>query len=262
MEESHTIIIKKELPNDEIDITDIMVEAVDEMCPVSGSDIIHKHDDIVKLEPEPAEANEIHSGFEISFGPSKSYNRNENDFLEEAIGSTPFKGKIDFSKFIKQEYPHEAAKILVKDLYLDTSLGDLNDSPQSPPAMDDSSLENCNNDRPILDDKVTSNDNKHAEIKREPNTLDEHYVNEDDISDFSSKGEDDDFDPQYIYTEPCTSRAKPTNKKRHTCKTCKKGFTAPSLLKIHEVLHSNERKHKCDECDKCFKQACNLTFGK
>ncbi|XP_023239227.1 zinc finger protein 431-like [Centruroides sculpturatus] len=40
----------------------------------------------------------------------------------------------------------------------------------------------------------------------------------------------------------------------HCCKICKKEFQSKSILKQHELTHSEERPFKCDICDKGFKK--------
>ena len=61
------ITIKTELPNDDtVDIADMMVEAVDEMCAVPNANkMLEQEDQVkVKLELEPEEVNKMHSNFE------------------------------------------------------------------------------------------------------------------------------------------------------------------------------------------------------
>lgn len=44
-----------------------------------------------------------------------------------------------------------------------------------------------------------------------------------------------------------------TKRKCYRCDQCEKTFKNPSKLKLHLVVHSNDRPFKCDQCDKGFK---------
>ena len=43
-----------------------------------------------------------------------------------------------------------------------------------------------------------------------------------------------------------------TKERRYKSKHCEKSFRAPSGLKLHSVVHSNERPYRCSQCDKGF----------
>ena len=45
---------------------------------------------------------------------------------------------------------------------------------------------------------------------------------------------------------------------RYVCKTCGKGFTRPSHLKIHERIHTGLRPFVCSFCNRSFNQKGNL----
>ena len=45
---------------------------------------------------------------------------------------------------------------------------------------------------------------------------------------------------------------------RYICKTCGKGFTRPSHLKIHERIHTGLRPFVCSFCNRSFNQKGNL----
>ena len=44
----------------------------------------------------------------------------------------------------------------------------------------------------------------------------------------------------------------------YVCKTCGRGFTRPSHLKIHERIHTGLRPFVCSFCGRSFNQKCNL----
>lgn len=47
-------------------------------------------------------------------------------------------------------------------------------------------------------------------------------------------------------------------KPAHVCEVCGKAFTAPSSLRAHSVIHSEERPFPCDKCELTFKNAYGL----
>ncbi|XP_013774646.1 zinc finger protein 721-like isoform X2 [Limulus polyphemus] len=48
--------------------------------------------------------------------------------------------------------------------------------------------------------------------------------------------------------------------KKHICTTCNKRFHRPTLLKIHQRVHTGEKPNKCSECDKNFRTAKALSI--
>ncbi|XP_052893964.1 zinc finger protein 660-like [Anopheles moucheti] len=46
----------------------------------------------------------------------------------------------------------------------------------------------------------------------------------------------------------------PESKRRYTCGVCSKKFTTMSHLNDHELIHSNEKPHKCNHCERSFRQ--------
>ena len=251
MEDCHHITIKEESPNDDgVDTTDMIVEAIDDMYPVSNGDNILKEDDQVKVKSEP-ESDKIYSAFKKSSGHIESI-KPEIDSMKESTGSAPLKDKHDFTNLIKQEYPYEALNSLVKNPKIDIGGDDLD---VSLPLGDENLAKNTS-----VGTNLKSYNCESGDIKQEPN---DGHDRDDDISDFSTEGRDGvpDTESQNMSTEASTSNHEP-RKKLHDCKTCNKSFITRSKLKMHEVVHSSERNHKCDICDKCFKLASNLKAHK
>ncbi|XP_013777580.2 zinc finger and BTB domain-containing protein 24-like [Limulus polyphemus] len=48
--------------------------------------------------------------------------------------------------------------------------------------------------------------------------------------------------------------------KKHLCTTCNKKFHRPTLLKIHQRVHTGEKPNKCSECDKNFRTSKALSI--
>ena len=148
MEDSHAVSIKSELADtDEVDITDIMIESVDEICQASDAENNFKQGDQakVKVEPESEEVNQIHSV------ESSKYDINS---MKKLTVSIPRIDEHDFERLMKQEYRHEAIQNLVEDQQMNIDGIDLE---VSSAAVDDNSPESHSDDEPGLDNGTMSN---------------------------------------------------------------------------------------------------------
>ena len=48
----------------------------------------------------------------------------------------------------------------------------------------------------------------------------------------------------------------------YKCNQCNRGFTHPSILKLHEVMHTKKRNYKCPDCHKSYYRASELNRHK
>ncbi len=68
------------------------------------------------------------------------------------------------------------------------------------------------------------------------------------------------FEPLLI---PQSERFKSNSSyRKHKCETCNKQFPSPSLLNIHNRIHSKEKPFACYQCPKSFSQTGSLIIQK